>query len=396
MVRRSTYQNTALAVGVLLLAITSIAELAGWGEKGFGALQQLMLFLGAGVIAVGVLPQDGTLARMTRQLILLFGAAYFSLLLVEVGLLVVTPYEARIDPVITLRGSVVETPWGFNLTPYWTGVFQDGVVTADIEINSRGDRDAEPAPNPDRRVLLIGDSVAFGYGLPQHDTIDASIESLTKGRIDAYDLGVLGFGPGETVAKLEATRDLPAHDVIYIFNGNDLRDDARFGNYQVYEGYLVPVARPDGTAYTEEDYREHVEAKEDDTTLRKVLSLVGVRVLLGRLVEPDRDRVIGPLENYREEGIELALAATLRMKAVAESRGATFTVVVIPMKGEAAPETYAAPTREFIERLEAAGVDTLDLHARLTRADHYFNHDPHLNAEGARETARAIVERLEK
>ena len=394
--RRSTYQNVALISGVLLLAITSVAELANCGEAGFGALPQLLLILGFGLLAIGILPSDAAVGRMTRQLILLFGAAYFSLLLAEVGLLVVTPYDARIDPVISLRGSVVETPWGFGLKPGWSGVFADGLISAAISVNSRGDRDEESAePGREKQVLLVGDSVAFGYALEQHETIDANIERLSDDT-DAYNLGVLGYGPGEAAGKLQATTATRAEHVIYVFNGNDLRDDARPGNSRVFNGYLVPRHRPDGTPYEEADYRAHAQAKEDDTTLRKVLSLVGTRELLSRLIEPDADRVMGPLDNYKPEGIERALTQTLAMKQIAGARGAKFTVVVVPMKGEAAPESYAAPTRRFLERLNAASIPYLDLHERLTLHDHYFNHDPHLNAEGAKETAKAIVELLEK
>jgi hypothetical protein len=394
-VRRSTYQNVALVAGIVLVAIATVAELASWGESGFGALQQLFLVLGLAAAALGVLPQDAALGKMVQQAIFIFGAAYVSLLMAEVGLLVVTPYEERIDPVLTLRGSVVATSWGFDLKPGWRGLFQDGMVSAVISVNAVGNRDRDPEQDG-RRLLLLGDSVAFGYALSQEETIDAQIESATRGRIDAVNLGVLGYGPGETAAKLASTTATRASDVIYVFNGNDLRDDARFGSYRVWEGYLVPARKADGSAYTEDEYREHAQAKESDTTLRKVLSLVGTRNLLARLVEPDRDRVMGPLESYKPDGIEHALEQTKKMKELAEARGARFTVVVVPMKGEAAPESYAAPTRRFLERLKDAEIPTLDLHERLTLAEHYFNHDPHLNAEGARETAAAIVELLEK
>jgi hypothetical protein len=395
-VHRSTTQNVALSGGVFLLAITCIAELIGWGESGFGALQMFLLVIGFALLAIGVLPSDAAMGRILRQLILLFGAAYFSLLLAEVGLLVVTPYDARIDPVLSLRGSVVETPWGFGLTPGWRGVFDDGLIKATIQVNARGDRDAETPRNGARqRVLLIGDSVAFGYGLDQEETIDAQLEQMADG-VDAHNLGVLGYGPAETAAKLRATTSTTASHVIYVFNGNDLRDDARPGNYRVWNGYLVPTMRPDGSPYTEADYREHAQAKADDTTLRKVLSLVGTRDLMARILQPDADRVMGPLDNYKPEGIERALEQTAAMKKIAEARGAKFTVVVVPMKGEAAPESYAAPTRQFLDRLAAASIPSVDLHGRLNVREHYFDHDPHLNEVGANQTAKAIAELLEK
>jgi hypothetical protein len=391
----STYQKITLAAGLLLVAITTIAELARWGESGFGALQKLMLATGLSAIALGALPQEGTSGRLVRPVILTFGAAYLSLLLAEIGLLVVTPYDARIDPVISLRGSVEDTAWGFGLKPGWRGLFQDGVAHAMISVNRLGDRDAELVQT-DPDLLLLGDSVAFGYALGQHETIDAAIESLTEGRIDAYNLGVPGYGPAETARKLEATTATRAARVIYVFNGNDLRDDARPGRYKAWQGYLVPTTRPDGTPYTEEDYRRHEQAKADDTTLRKVLSLVGVRNLVLRIVDPDRHRVMGPLENYKPEGIDRAIAQTRKMKEIAEARGAKFTLVVVPMKGEAAPETYSAPTRAFLDRLEEEKIPYVDLHERLNLAAHYFDHDPHLNAAGAKETAKAIVALLEK
>lgn len=93
----------------------------------------------------------------------------------------------------------------YELTPNSSGYTLDSRV----EVNSLGFRGREPevtAPEGVRRVIAIGDSITFGYGLP----VDASYPSLLEERlrrageaVDVLNLGVAGYDTAQEVAQLE-------------------------------------------------------------------------------------------------------------------------------------------------------------------------------------------------
>src|SRR4029450_11949995 len=102
--------------------------------------------------------------------------------------------------------------------------------------------------------LLLGDSFAFGFSLAQDETLDRQIEQLSQGRVDAYDAGVVGYGPPAILETFRRCAFVPATDALYLFFQNDLQDDALLegGAFVSVDGYLLPRLRPDGTAYPPE------------------------------------------------------------------------------------------------------------------------------------------------
>jgi lysophospholipase L1-like esterase len=66
---------------------------------------------------------------------------------------------------------------------------------ANIKINSQGFRGTEPSSNPSTyRVIVLGDSIAFGNNLPVEDTFSFQLQQrlISEGR----DLEILNFGVG--------------------------------------------------------------------------------------------------------------------------------------------------------------------------------------------------------
>ena len=316
------------------------------------------------------------------------------------------PQAVRMTGKMSLKGlyQPSETT-GFDNVPGWQGVYDDEIARGAIRINSLGQRDDEPATaRPDvRRVLLIGDSFAFGYALDEGETIDKQIERLSEGRVDAYNQGVNGHGPGDILAKLRANDWWKGSDVFYLFYHNDLREDNATPAYHgVFEGYVVPRRKSDGSAYTEDEYREFVSRHERHIAANKTsrlswawiqsaLKLEGIRRRIALLLGADEELVDGSLSMYRPEYTAAAVKTTRQMAAIVEERGARFHVVVVPSLGETAFGRYARVTADYVAAASDAGIHVIELRERLS-ADDYFAHDGHFNPHGAARAARAILE----
>lgn len=126
-----------------------------------------------------------------------------------------------------------------------------------ININSRGFRGAEwPAREEGRkRVLILGDSLAFGWGVSEDATFAARMAELEP-TWDVLNAAVSGFGTDQELLLLQVLREELEPDlVICLFCSNDLFECAgavSYGRYKPYfelegEGLVLrgsPVPRP--------------------------------------------------------------------------------------------------------------------------------------------------------
>src|SRR5262245_36880724 len=126
------------------------------------------------------MPHRVTLARhYAPKLGLALAAIYLALLATEVVLWWMLPTSV----LRTMgRGLYVVQAGRVSLTPGFRTHFDDGYAHGDIAINSLGYRGEEPRADGRNRVLLVGDSFAFGELLDQKDTIAASMERLDPRR----------------------------------------------------------------------------------------------------------------------------------------------------------------------------------------------------------------------
>lgn len=131
-------------------------------------------------------------------------------------------------------GMYARTPRGCGLTPGFRQVFS---LIADhegypVSINSSGMRGPEIAPRSDgeSRILVVGDSLPFGYGVAEEDTLCQRLQSrmTREGR-----RAVVGNGGIPGLGNLESARRIgdlaPAFDpdaiVLCIYLGNDAIDN---------------------------------------------------------------------------------------------------------------------------------------------------------------------------
>ncbi len=84
-------------------------------------------------------------------------------------------------------------------------------------------RNFSPRGGVSRRVLHLGDSIAFGFGVPRDQTLTAELERLEPG-VQHINAGIPGTAPDAYLAVLQ--RWLASHEidvvVMHVYEGNDL------------------------------------------------------------------------------------------------------------------------------------------------------------------------------
>jgi GDSL-like Lipase/Acylhydrolase family len=122
---------------------------------------------------------------------------------------------------------VVADPYlGFRYRPNFTGHLRRGDLDFAFTTDEKGFRNDSPSPEA-ADIVVVGDSMAFGYGVPDEATWSHRVAT----QLDGYTLrnfGLIGGAPQQylRVLKREALELNPKLVLFMLFPGNDL-DDAR-------------------------------------------------------------------------------------------------------------------------------------------------------------------------
>jgi lysophospholipase L1-like esterase len=139
----------------------------------------------------------------------------------------------------------------YRLKPGWTGEQTVDGRTTGIHINDRGMRGAEVGRKQtgEVRVLMLGDSMVFGHGVADSETIPARLEGQLRDvlgvPVTVGNGGVAGYGTCDFLHSFKRHLSFEPDLVIACtYLGNDFMDDCRrYG--AVIDGYLMlgPMAR---------------------------------------------------------------------------------------------------------------------------------------------------------
>lgn len=325
---------------------------------------------------------------------------------------------------------------GYKLAPGYRGrSYNRTEFDNRVSVNQLGVRGAEMGPKRDdvMRILVLGDSFAFGVGVEDDETFAALLPSVTARlptvpsavEIETINSGIPGLGAPQQVRWLERHGLAMAPDaiVLAVFLGNDLQDaTADAVSWRIVDGQMV------GRGSTPK-WRHWLYFNSHLYALLKSAVPTGlqqrVRERLG-LAEATRERLgHGVLAVYAQPPSEvsrLGAAGTAkaldRLMAIAEERDLPVAAMLIPefaqvsadrwrtvfAQLDADPADYdvLAPNRVFHELLDAREIPVLDLTSRLTQAiergeQPYFDRDRHWTASGhavaAEELALFLAER---
>ncbi|HMB70970.1 MAG TPA: GDSL-type esterase/lipase family protein [bacterium] len=286
---------------------------------------------------------------------------------------------------------------GYRLAPDFSGRIERGAVVTEFSTNSLGLRGPEPGPKSALRVLALGDSYTFGWGVAQGEewirvAADEVNRKLGREAVEGWNGGVNGYGTEGAIAQLERVADELQPDLVVLgFFANDFTDNLLgTGVYEVRDGYLFD-------RFSHDFFQESVLARESH--LYRLVSSAWETARLKYLGGVPTARAVKQFSPAEfERGRDRSEELILRLRDVAEGAGAALAVVWLPADVYAvsgsAPQDV--PLRwELQRRIAAAGVPSLDLLpvalAETRIAGLYIPNDGHLSVRGNRVMGRAVA-----
>ena len=193
--------------------------------------------------------------RIVGVSLLLASSIVVGVVLAEVGL---RQFQPQIFPVHSQGMYVPNALYGTGLTPNFVGRFQRAEFDASFRINSAGFRGPELRPRQDNtvRIVALGDSQTFGFGVLDHETYAVQLEQLLSRFHPELDIQVTNTGSPRygTYHQLNLLRsrweeldpDLVLLQFLPVNDFQDNREAVRQLHPQVRDGMLIsPSAAPD-------------------------------------------------------------------------------------------------------------------------------------------------------
>ncbi len=240
-----------------------------------------------------------------------------------------------------------------------------------VSFNARGYRGRElalPKTGGRTRVVVLGDSVAFGLDVSDEQTFTYLLDSRDNG-IEAGNLAVQGYGPGQELLVLlhEGLRADPDVVVLAFCLSNDFADS------------VLPVSLYDGTTLQPRFRLVENRLVLDDSWPRQstalgVLQWLGdyshvfnrVSALAPRREPPPeihwKDRKRGALRD-EDYALRLSVALVRRMNTLCQERGVRFLVAAFPSRSSYGVKPALA--ERFVESLESDGIPVVDMAAHF-------------------------------
>ena len=256
---------------------------------------------------------------------------------------------------------------------------QSSDFDVEVAIGPLGFRDQPSLPTRPPAVLVLGDSMTFGWGVEGDATFSRLLEEELE--LAVWNLGVSGYGTDQQYLLL---RNLPfsaALDfelrpkvVLVVFCSNDLEEVM----FDVMYGKSKPLLSRGGEASRELEFRNQPVPfpwLERSSTFYRSLRRHWI------------ERTRPPLtERGSSDGVERIGRLYRAMRKQAERLGATFLVA---HQGE--PYVTASLTQ--------SGIRGIDLSAALNAStsegsEVIFDHDPHWNARGHQVVAAVLAKAL--
>lgn len=347
---------------------------------------------------------------MIRRVALAFAVTFLCAVAAEVVLRgLAAPAPAVEEGMRALHELQLDRPWLYGLRPGARAVLdlsngegEGGEVL--YEVNADGFRDrpvARPKPPGTKRIVVLGDSVVFGYGVPLEQSVTEQLEARLGSGFEVLNFGVTGYNTYTETEQFLARGAAYEPDVVLLgFFTNDLNDPTVHFNTQtrVHFGALPDEAFPDPEARRQPGSWQRVVLP---WCRRSQLCTRIDDAILARLAPPTHEDWVVSMQSPDAlgEGPErIWLARQLsRLDEAVRAQGAHFAVVTFPFRGQVDSPTAGGLHREVAALGARGGWPTIDLLPAFRRArtqGPLFVDLWHPNARGHSVAAEALAQAL--
>lgn len=309
------------------------------------------------------------------------------------------PSQEQIREYVVKDMYVLDEAAGYRLAPDFEGRLERAGHVTEFRTNAQGLRSDPMSAKTKPRILALGDSFTWGWGVGQDEPWIARVAAeLADDGIETEPLngGVNGYGTESALALLRRLGPELQPDVVLLgFFANDYTDNligAR-NTYTVRDGYLFDQ-------FSHEYFQESPLARHSHLyrMLTSAWATANVR-FLGGVPGQRLARNFTPAEF--EEGRELSHRWIRELDAECRNLGVRFAVIWLPADvyaGRSRPEDI--PLRASLQRQVAEdGIPSLDLLPVVNREQRvqglYLPGDGHFSPRGHRVAGRAIARFLE-
>jgi hypothetical protein len=273
---------------------------------------------------------------------------------------------------------------GWMHTPNQTGRFDHPDFSVQVAINSHGMRDSEygTARTAKRRLLVLGDSFGWGFGVEHAQRFSELIESA-HADWEILNASVSGYGTGQQLLLLQELGTVFRPDVVLVlFNPEDFENNVRGEQYWHFKPRF---------AFESGNLKlENVPVPEPTARQRLTRFLLG-KTYLGPRLHALKNALADRLGTGRasaQSGDSKNDNVTYHLLAAVDDLclryGARFVLVSLPMESDQRAVLQRVAADKRIPYL------ALDPHFQLITDSVVFPHDSHWNERGHEIAAQAI------
>jgi len=273
---------------------------------------------------------------------------------------------------------------------YVPGEYDVRVTTNSIGLRGPREYRIERTPGT-RRIVLLGDSFTFGFGVEDDEVVSTVLEDRLNGpagapRTEVVNMGVSGFGQAEELVTWQKRAQAWKPDaVVILYFDNDIGNNAVAGLFAVgQDGRIVrtgaeymPGARLQESLYAIAPVRWLFEHSEAWNLVRNRLSQLVQNAKLEK-------QGLKSFDDTTTSGVALTRALLGELAREIRAAGAEPVIFVIPNRAIVSNYPLSAP------ETEALGAKLVDGRLFLTSED-YYRADGHWRPSGHRKAAMALA-----
>lgn len=336
------------------------------------------------------------LRRFSLNALLVVISTVMAVLVIEVGVRIAgrgrpdLPAESAVDTFLTCDHDPL---LGWIFPPDTSGSYPSGIYVTPVTTNSLGIRSGwiDAADSSTVRILVLGDSYAFGWAVPEEDAfpgmLELALEELyPERRIDIINAAVPGYGLYQQKVMYERIRRAVRVDaVISTFSlANDPIDDLRIARYlpgRLHE-YSAEYRDP-GSFLSRVTRASRLLTLLDQRTRAIQLSLINISPAA---LKASKRSLEGLMASCGDGGSDLLIAIVPRHSEISGSGG---------LKRSIARWMMRRPQNMVTAAARGHGVTVIDLHEVLSRVEEdegaYLAGDVHWSPAGHRAVADTLA-----